>query len=235
MAKYTAGSMYKKRYGRKSLTAARRYGVGLSYLRRTGRITMGNSQPVFTETYRSNITLLPNAGQVLTCTMDGLPQLSQYTALYQKYRVIKAQWLLLPTWTGGESQNPAIFNAASGPTVPPGLTSVGTTRVVYAINNSPGLTAPASEQVVLQDNGCKIKFLDKLIKINHKPVPGLEDQNGEEMSFRKSPFLNFIATNALHYGVSIFVNQPLSVGSTGGSGLTVSVYCKLTFQLSDPR
>lgn len=220
-----------------------RLGVRSGYRRRI----LYNPRPVFTETYRAqNITLTqnPTTGEAespfaLSATMDGISQLSQYSNLYTKYKVIKCQWLFLPTWTGGENQNAAIYNASSGPTVPPGLTSVGTTRIVYSMVDSPvsgAFTGPASEQLALMDNGCKIKFLSKLLKINNRPVPATKDSNGVEMTFNRR-FINFSSSgpNTPHYGVQGFITQPQSVGATGSSQITIAVYCKLTFQLADPK
>ena len=189
-----------------------------------------NPQPVFTETYKYT-TLSPNAGFLLTANVDSLPQLTQYTGLYQQYRIIKCQFILMPTWTGGEQQNVAIFNSASGPSVPPGLTSVGTSRMVSVIDSSPNQSVPISEDAVLQENGCKIRFLDKMAKLSCAPVPDLKDANNNQLTLHKK-FQNFVSPNVAHYGVRGWITQAVS---TGTSAITYTVYAKLTFQLREPR
>lgn len=178
---------------RKQRTSKRRVG------RRRGlnRRRLYNPRPIFTETYKAKELTFDISGSgyqgvgfTFAATMDGLPQLSQYSNLYQKYKIMKAEWLLLPNWTGGEKQNEAIYNAASGPSVPPGLTSVGTTRIVYAINDTPNQSNPTSEQEVLVDNGCKIKFLDKLVKIRNRPCVNTQDALGNFITL-KNKFINF--------------------------------------------
>jgi len=193
-----------------------------------------NPQPVFTETFKAT-TLSANAGFNLSSVISQVPQLSQYSNLYQKYRILKAMWLIFPTWSGGEQQNVAIFNSASGPTVPPGLYNVGTSRVAFVINDSPDQVLPVSEAAVLQDNGCKIKFLDKKLTIMNRPVPDVKDSNGVQMTF-KGKYINFASSgnpDVTHYGVDGWITQPVS-GATGPAQ-QYEVYCKLTFQLADPR
>ena len=192
-----------------------------------------NPQPVFTETFKAT-TLTANAGFNLSSVISQVPQVSQYSNLYQKYRIIKAVWLMFPTWSGGEQQNVAVFNAASGPSVPPGLYSVGTSRVVFAINDTPAQTLPTSENEVLQDTGCKVKFLDKKLTITNHPTADLKDANGVQMTLKKK-FINFATTgnpDVTHYGVNGWITQPVS-GT--GTAQQYAVYCKLTFQLADPR
>lgn len=190
-----------------------------------------NPQPMFTETFRFANDLLPNAGFLLTANIGNIPQLTQYSGLYQKYRIMKAVFLLMPTWTGGENQNTAIFNSASGPTVPPGLTSVGTSRIVSVQDTSPDQSTPTSEAAVLQENGCRIRFLDKMVKLTCSPVPDLKDANGAQLTLKKK-YVNFASPNIAHYGVRGWITQAIS---TGTSSITYAVYCKLTFQLAEPR
>ena len=217
-------------------------------VRRVNRIPRGvrgraaimfNPQPVFTETYNYG-TLLPNAGFLLTANIGSIPQLAQYQGLYQQYRVLKCQWLIMPTWTGGENQNAAIYNTVSGnfPTLP-GVSSAGTSRIVTVVDSSPDQAVPVSEAAVLQENGCKIRFLDKMVRCHAAPVPDLKDANGAQLTLRKK-FLNFTASgpNLAHYGVRGWITHPFSIG-TGSFNIADSiqyvVYAKLTFQLREPR
>ena len=192
-----------------------------------------NPQPVFTETFKST-TIQSGLGFSLVCSMANVPQISQYSNLYQKYRILKAQWILLPSYSGGTDENVAEYNQSTLPvgTIP----SHGTARVVYAINDSPAQNQPATEDEVLRDNGCKIKFLDKKLVINNRPVPDAKDSSGIQMTLGRK-FINFNTTNpdVAHYGVVGFISQPLTTLADPSNKQNIYVYCKLTFQLADPR
>lgn len=200
---------------------------------------MFNPQPMFTETFKYG-DLLPNAGFVLSANIGSLPQLTQYSGLYQQYRILSAKWFLLPTWTGGENQNAAIYNTVSGnfPTLP-GVSSAGTTRIVHVVDSSPDQAVPVSEDAVLQENGCRIRLLDKMVTMSAAPVPDLKDANGVQMTLKKK-FINFATgnPNVAHYGVRGWITHPYSVG-TGTFNIADSIvyacYCKLRFQLREPR
>jgi len=216
------------RTARPKRKAPRRKGGVVGLARRR---LMFNPQPSFTETFVYGNALLPNAGFLLTGNVDNIPQLAQYSGLYQQYRILKVKFIIMPTWTGGEQQNVAIFNAASGPSVPPGLTSVGTSRMVSVIDSSPNQSVPTSEAAVLQENGCRIRFLDRMATISCSPVPDLKDANNNQLTLRKK-FQNFTSPNVAHYGVRGWITQNVS---TGTSAITYTVYAKLTFQLREPR
>jgi len=198
-----------------------------------------NPQPMFTETFKYG-TLLPNAGFLLTANVGSLPQLAQYQGLYQQYRILKARWIIMPTWTGGENQNQAIYNTVSGnfPTVP-GVSTAGTSRMVTVVDSAPDQAVPVSEDAVLQENGCRIRFLDKMAIVGAAPVPDLKDANGAQLTLKKK-FLNFSSSgpNLAHYGVRGWITQPYNIGTGSfdiANSITYAVYCKLTFQLREPR
>jgi len=157
--------------------------------------------------------------------MTGIPQVAQYSNLYQKYRILKAQVLLLPSYVAHD-ENVAITNAAAGQP----WTGLG--RFTYAVNDSPNLAAPANEAVVLEDNGCKILPFKPKLTLSCRPVPDLLDANGVRMTLGRK-FINFNAgPDATHYGITWWYTQ-----YGGGAPTTnpVQVIVKLTFQLSDPR
>lgn len=201
--------------------------------------TMYNPQPVFTETFLYG-TLLPNAGFLLSANIGSIPQLTQYSGLYQQYRILKASWLLLPNFTGGENQNTAIFNTVSGnfPTLP-GVSTAGTSRIVHVVDSSPDQAVPVSEAAVLQENGCRIRLLDKMMRMHAAPVPDLKDSNGVQLTLRKK-YINFATgnPNVAHYGIRGWITHPYSIGTGSfniADSITYTCYCKLTFQLREPR
>lgn len=194
-----------------------------------------NSTPIFTESFMlpggvggGQYALVPNAGGVLAVSMDDLPQLAQYNTLYQKYRILKARFICIPT------HNTAAADANSQ--LPPGgMTYVGLSRVVFAINDSPNQVIPASEAAVLEDNGCKIVCGSPKLTMSCRPVPDTLDATGNRFTV-KNKYINFNtgAPNVAHYGITWWHSQPVLPGGQG-FGVPYYVYCKLTFQLSDPR
>lgn len=204
-----------------------------SIRRRTRRITrslMFNPSPIFTESYAllnettgNPYVMNPMSGGVLAVKIDQVPQLAQYSNLYQKYRILKAVFICIPAWST-ESSDPQV------------AATIGLSRIVYAINNSPAQVAPANEAVVLQDNGCKIICGKPKIVMSCRPVPNTLDANGIQTTI-KNKYINFNAVpanNTPHYGITWYHSQPGTAVPTG-NGVPYFVYVKLTFQLSDPR
>lgn len=195
---------------------------------------MFNPQPVFTESFllpgptgASSYLLTPNAGGVLAVNMDNIPQLAQYSSLYQKYRILKAKFICIP------SHNTASADVNSE-LAPGGLQQVGLSRVVYAINDSPNQVGPiATEQQVLVDNGCKIVCGSPKLTMSCRPVPNTQDTSGVRMTLGRK-YINFSPINVDHFGITWFHTQPV-LPAGAGFGVPYVVYCKLTFQLSDPR
>lgn len=200
---------------------------------RVARSRMFNPAPIFTESFilpasGGQYILAPNAGGVLTVSMDDFLQVAQYSNLYQKYRILKAKFICIPTHNSASAD----VNAQ----LPPGgLLNAGLSRVVFAVNDSPDVVAPANEATVLEDNGCKIVCGSPKLVMSCRPVPDTNDAAGNRMTFRRK-YLNFnaVGPNIAHYGISWWHSQPVLPGGAG-FGIPYLVYCKLTFQLSDPR
>lgn len=188
---------------------------------------MFNPRPIFTET--ANIgTWSANTGGIQTFNISQVLQLGQYQALYQKYRILKATLIVVPHYASTQDQNAAQYNLSVG------LSQFGLGRLVMAVNDSPAVPAPTSENDVLQDNGCKIIPVRHVNRMSCRPVPNTLDANGNVMTLGKK-FLNFnLSTpNSAHYGISYWYSQPLTGTPTVQNLL--NVYVKLTFQLSDPK
>lgn len=189
-----------------------------------------NPQPIFTETYTKGV-VVPNTGGVFTFNINEIPQLAQYNTLYQKYRILRAMLILVPQYAAGE-QNAAEYNAGNS------VYSHGLGRFVYAINDSPGVLAPGNELSVLQDNGCKIRPVRDMVKMSCRPKPLYEDANGILITLKQN-WINFqtgpsAPTDPKHFGISYWYTQP-ALGTTSQTNNDLQVYCKLTFQLADPR
>ncbi|AXH74922.1 MAG: hypothetical protein [Cressdnaviricota sp.] len=203
-----------------------------------------NPRPIFTETYeltgqgagQPGFQVFPNTGNVFRFNMDHLPQLGQYTALYQKYRILKASIHILPEYTGAE-QNRAEANQALT------QSNFGQSRMALVVNNSPNVVVPVNELAVLQDNGSFIRSLTpRGIKVSCRPVPNVSIDSltpgvGNQPITLGRKFLNLQAVNGNidHYGISWWLTQFVSPGGAPATKNLGIVYVKLTFQLADPR
>lgn len=203
---------------------------------RVFRSIYSNPQPVFTETFKkmtgnTPYALNPNTGGLLQVTMDELPQLAQYDALYTKYRILKCQYIFIPDWnTESADVNAANYNAS----LTPAVVNVGLSRLVFSIDNTPDISPPVAESQVLEHNGAKIMVGKSKLQISHRPVPNTIDVNGVAMTFRNK-YISFTSQNVLHNGISWWHTQPPLSNASTGVGVPYSVYVKLTFQLADPR
>ena len=199
------------------------------------RLAMTSHKPVFTETFlHSRLGMTTGspffAGTVLGVSMTNLPQLAQYSNLYQRYKILRATWTIIPDATS--------YDLAT--TIGTGFAVYTNSRCVYAINDTvpaaSGVpTPPANEQSILQDNGCKIRSGNRVIKFSNRPVCQIQDQFNVSVNLRNQ-FISFaLGPEANHYGVSLGFTTT-GVYTTPPPVLpTWSIYCKLTFQVADPR
>lgn len=192
--------------------------------RRVPRGLMTNRSPVFTETYKHS-TITQNLGNVLSVQISNIAQLAQYSSLYTKYRILKATFYWLPSYVAHDENN-AINNAAAG------QAWTGQGRVTWAVNDSPSVVAPATEADVLKDNICHIVPMKSKLTMTCRPKPDCLDANGVRTT--TGQFINFSAAgpDAVHYGISYWYTQ---YGGGPASTNPVDIFCKLTFQCSDPR
>lgn len=189
-----------------------------------------NPQPIFTETFRHSTLQITSgfASTVLGVTMDSLPQLAQYTSLYSRYRILKAVWTVLPFMTSYDLAQTPFANSYQG-----------CPRLVYAINDTapPGTVAPVApvnEAAILQDNGCKIRQGDKMVRFSNRPQPQTIDQVNV-VTNQRGKFISFATgPNTTHWGVSLAISNQF-VGTTPTVEPAFVIYCKVTFQLADPR
>lgn len=157
--------------------------------------------------------------------MDYIPQLAQYANLYRQYRINWVKFSLLPnhdTYDGSQV-----------------TTQQGMPRIVWAINDSPALANPASEQDLLEDNGSKVRALTTMWTASCKPTPNIAVADATTTGLlpivMKRRFLNFVPGNTgnpLHYGISYWISQSLAGGQPPGS---FNLYMKINFSVRDPR
>lgn len=188
------------------------------------RALVTGTYPIFTETYKHS-TVTQNLGGTLSVQISNIGQLAQYSSLYTKYRILKATFYWLPAYVAHD-ENQAIVNAAAGQP----WTGMG--RVTYAVNDSPSVAPPANEAQVLQDNKVKIVPMKSKLTMTCRPKPDCLDANGVRLT--TDQFINFATAgpDAVHYGISYWYTQ---YGGGGVSTNPVDIFCKLTFQVGDPR
>lgn len=158
-----------------------------------------------------------------------MPQVAQYSTLYTKYRVLKAQFICLPQFvTESSDVNAATYNQTQG------AGAWGMSRIVTSIQDSPAQPVPLSENDVLEDNGCKIHTGRPKLLLACRPTPDTLDANGVIMT-QRGKFINFSSSgpDVTHYGIRWWHTLPNPGGNI--ENRPYFVYCKLTFQLADPR
>lgn len=207
-----------------------------------------NPMPSFTETFKSAkiLTIAPGGslGTTFSVRITDIPQVNQYANLYKQYRInwVKVM-MILKLDTSAADPNAAIYNGLVVPTQ-----WFGNARIVYAINNSPNVQAPASEQEVLEDNGAKIKSFKSKWSCSFKPVPnvyqGTTDATGAPTEvFTRQKFrqwFNFETTltgkNPEHGYVSAYITIPGNVpGGADPFNQIYYIYYKVNFTLRDPQ
>lgn len=225
----------------------RRYGRGANVRRRATYTSQ-----VFTETFIPPSTMCPGVdadGQItltnpnsqqagkFQVSIGAVPQLTQYANLYTQYKILKAQFILMPSWSGEELNN-AVTNAATG------RAASESARFTYAINDDAADTLPpGTEAQVLQDNGAKIKMLTKPIKITCRPKPVLSMTNPYSTAVipvqqKYAPWLAFDGDgkNINHVGIDWVATKNTAFPGPDPAFVNIAqVYCKLTFVLRDPR
>lgn len=195
--------------------------------------------PTFTETFTPTPNrIYPNQGQLFTGNIGGLPQYAQYANLYNQYRINWVKVMLVPDFNAVQTdQNAAIYNTFAG------ANAVGMARITWAVQNTPlanpAAGVPATEAVVLQDNGCKIRPLGAKWSCSFKPVVATTVGTGIgagaiQATSRYRPFLNFTGnqfTETVHYGVQAWITQLVN----GAQEVPYNVYYKINFTLRDPK
>jgi len=226
---------------RKMLKGRRKAGVKRRGARRArpGR-SLGAPRPIFTETFRlkfGNPPLNPgynmnsNAGGTLSVAISDVPQITNYSSLYSKYRILKATFICLPQFvTESSDVNAAQYNQTQG------AGAWGMSRIVTAVHTTPGGGAnPGAESDLLQYNNCKIHTGKPKITLSCRPVPDLLDANGNQVTNRRQ-FINFSGDadgEIEHHGIKWWHTLPNPGGNV--TDVPYFVYCRLTFQLADSR
>lgn len=211
---------------------------------------MSNPMPSFTETFKSssvfnvNVGAGANGGYKFAVRITDIPQVGQYANLYKQYRINWIKVMLLPRIdTSTADGNAAIYNSLVG-----GTQWMGNGRICWAIQDSPDVSVPVSEQEVLEMNGAKIKQFRGKWSCSFKPVPnvyqGTVDSTGQptEVYTRQKlrQWFNFetqlTGKNPEHGYVAAYLTVPGNVPAGQEPFVqTYYIYYKVNFTLRDPQ
>lgn len=212
--------------GRSALARYTGMGRGVASLVRRRRLTF-NPTPTFVETYNFG-TIPANAGGIYQVRISDIPQIADYINLYNQYRINWVKVTLLPRQN---SYDPSSYLATGrGNTLP---------RIAWAINDTPALHAPATEQEVLTDNGAKIKPIVNMWSASFKPRPDKftgDAAGGSGVAVREKfnqwlSFAELPGNNPFHNGISYFISSAIQ----GSDTPTFDLYYKVSFSLRDPK
>jgi len=215
----------------KARIVGRRFRVGRGGLRaaRARLSNRYNPVPTFTETFKVdpityNETSPGNSTSQLINFIGQVPQISDYTNLYNQYCIRKVTAIFVPAY------NVADLN------IPAAATPVALPRMVYAIQNSAIPLNPATESDVLQDNGAKIRMFDRPIKVSWRPQPAtaLAQVSGGFAAVNTRGFKWFTTTDTavVHQGLAVSFTNDVPIT---GTPVLAQVYIKMTFSLRDPK
>lgn len=203
-------------------------------VRRRGlRRSVYNPTPTFTETVKLN-QVASNAGGVFKFRISDIPQFaSEYANLYTQYKINSIKVMLLPQFKDQDA-NTAIQNQS---VIPP-FGFQGMSRIAWAVQDSPNVGVPLSEQEVLQDNGAKIKPVGSKWSASMRPVPdvSMTTSAGVIPTRAKQAWFNFdaalIGNNPEHGSIQYWITQLVSPGSVGQQ---YDTYVKINFSLRDAK
>lgn len=206
---------FRGRVGRGGMAAARY---------RLGRM----NSPMFTETFVGTPIVYGGVGaaapvQLIQNNLGQVPQVADYTALYNQYKIMKVTAIFVPAYDTYQAGTPT------------GATGTQAPRMVYAIQDTSQQLAPVTEADVLQDNGAKIRMFDKPVKVSWRPVSAAADalvQGGFASVNRKSQWYGTLSTAVNHNGLAIAFTSGLP---PAGNPTIANVYFKITFALRDPK
>lgn len=186
--------------------------------------------PTFTETFSYNVgppnaPIVANVGGVLQVKIDDMSanQYQSYSTLYRQYRINWVKFIIVPDWNSYDP-NAALVVA----------NNVSQPRIAWSVDDTPGLVAPANEDDLLEDNGCKVRSLSTKWSQSCKPVPQQATgvAGGVLMRYGKAPFLSFTpGFNPLHFGVRYFITQNIAAGPP----TVFKCIVKMNFSLRDPQ
>lgn len=207
------------------------------------RTTAKPRHHIFSETFKASNLIINNDGsastlqaQQLGANIGSIQQLASYKALYDKYRILKLTWTIIPKFGLTEPNQAEANIGMAGP-------YDSNIRMHYRKSwNSSGSVFPPDELTMLQLNGVKTRLMGKSpIKISMRypvtqeayatssTVPGtIFQEKNKWCSFNDSVYPN-------HGDLTVFTACD-STGLLAQTGtVCATVFCKVTFAVGDPK
>lgn len=196
---------------------------------------------IFSETFKASNLIINNdgsastlPGQELIASMNSVQQVASYKALYDKYRILKLTWTIIPKW-GASEPNQAEYNIGAGGPYDSNV------RVHYRRSWGGLAPSPPDELTFLQQNGVRTLMLNrKPIKISMRyPTTQQAYDTGGGLNTifeEKNKWCSFNDTVLPSHGsLSVFTASD-STGLLGQTGtVCATVFCKVTFAVGDPK
>lgn len=222
------GKVRARGFGRKvagrRLGAVRRRPRGM----RLGK-QMYNPLPTFVETFQisQTPTATANVGGTFACRITDIPQIAQYSNLYNMYKVNWIKVILTPRYNSVDGS--AYLSTGRGNQLP----------IMYsAVQDTPFAPNPATVSDVLQMNGARIQPITSVWSKSFKPTAAVEQSTGGANLAKKREVKQWYA-----FDTTLTGNNPLFQGiayiiacAIQGSDTPVfDVHYKVCFSLRDPK
>lgn len=185
--------------------------------------------PVYTEMLAAGNVQL-NTGGTFVCRFADIPQAAQYSNLYKQFCIKKLQVMLLPRLNSYDANTTASI-----------ATSYWLPRIVYSVDDTPGLQAPVNEISVLTDNGAKVLTMAQKTTLTCWPKPAIGSQDLFTGTYvatrqRQQVWLNTESGDVSNPGVNVQHNgiRYWISGNPLYNEFAFDVYYRITFQLRDP-
>lgn len=185
-------------------------------------------QPSFSETFYGGVIgatqASGGAGGIFQVKFNQIPEYQNYVNLYNTYQIRSVQVLLIPTQP--------VNTQVAVPVDPP--------RITFAVQSTSDFSAPTAELDVLNDNGCKIRLLQKPLKIraSMRPQLSLTDntsavQVAVTQTSKRSQWLSTgtKGVDVEHSGITWWCKQNYAAAQAS----EINVYYKVFFAMRDPK
>lgn len=208
--------------------------------RKLNRKRVAQRNHIFTETFKASNLIINDDGttplpaQFLNADIASMSQVSHYKALYDKYRILKLTWTIIPKF-GQSENNQAEANIGSGGPYDSNI------RMHYRRSwQGAGTGTPSNELAMLQLNGVKTRMVSGRpfqISMRYPTTQRIYSDGAGNTSYeQKNLWCSFQDTSyPVHGGLTVFTATD-STGLLGQVGtVCATVFCKVTFAVADPK
>lgn len=185
-------------------------------------------QPTFSETFYGGVIgatqTAGGAGGIFQVKFNQIPEYQNYVNLYNTYQIRSVQVLLIPTQP--------VNTQTGNPIDPP--------RITFAVQSTSDFATPTAELDVLNDNGCKIRLMQKPLKIRASMRPQLSVTDNTSsaavavtQTSKRSQWLSTSTkgTDVEHSGITWWCKQNYALAQAS----EINVYYKVFFAMRDPK